>query len=98
MKPGDNVYIRLHKGYDIPATAVLGPKYSQQYAGPFKILEKVGRLAYRLKLPAHWRIHPVLSVAQLEPCLDPAADPFSRPRPNQPDSVFVEENTERVKS
>ena len=97
MKPGDYAYIRLHHGYDIPATAVLGPKLSQQYAGPFKILEKVGQLSYRLDLPTHWRIHPVLSVAQLEPA--PAGeDPYRRPRPTHPDSVFVEGDTELVKS
>ena len=98
MKEGDYALLRLHKGYNIPSTKVLGRKLSQQYAGPFKVLAKVGNLAYRLKLPEHWQIHPVFSIAQLEPCPDPTKDPFTRPRPDLPDSVFVEGDTERVKS
>jgi hypothetical protein len=62
MKAGDMALIRLHRGHDIPSTSVTGKKFGQQYAGPVKIPEKVGRLAYRLDLPSHWRIHPVLSV------------------------------------
>lgn len=96
MRVGDEALIRLHRGYDIPSTAVLGPKLSQQYTGPFKVTERVGRLAYRLDLPSHWRIHPVLSVAQLEPAT--SDDPFHRPRPDHPDSVFVEGDTATVKS
>ena len=98
MREGDYALIRLHHGYDIPSTAVLGRKYSQQYVGPFRVLKRVGRLAYRLDLPAHWRIHPVLSIAQLEPAPAPKDDPFQRPKPDHPDSVFVEGDTDRVKS
>jgi len=39
-------------------------------------------LAYRLKLPESWKIHPVLSVAQLEPA--PASDDFNRTAPPPP--------------
>jgi len=85
---GDRVYVTLHKGYDIPDTKTLGPKLSRQRTGPFKILERVGRLAYRLELPLHWRIHPVISIAHLEPAKE---DPFDRPVPNHPDAVFSDE-------
>ena len=39
----------------------LGPR---QY-GPFKILEKVGSLAYKLKTPKYWKIHLVFHVTML---------------------------------
>ena len=97
FRKGDQVLIRLHKGYDIPATALTGKKYGQQYAGPFKIVDRVGRLAYRLELPDHWRIHNVFTVAQLEPLPD-TEDPFHRPRPDNPPSVFVEGDTDNWKS
>lgn len=42
------------------------PKLEHKYPGPFEILEAVGKQAYRLKLPAEWRIHPVLHVSLLE--------------------------------
>ena len=54
LNPGDEVLLRLHKGYDIPATAVTGKKYGQQYAGPFKVVDRVGRLAYRLDISAQF--------------------------------------------
>ena len=37
-------------------------------------------------------------MAQLEPALDPSEDPFHRPRPEQPLSVFVEGDTDKHKS
>ena len=98
MKTGDYALIKLHHGYNISAIEVLGKKLSQQYIGSFKVLEKVGNLAYRLKLPDHWRIHSVLFIAQLESVPSPMDDFFNRSRPDQPDSVFVEGDTNRVKS
>nr|AUW31026.1 putative retrotransposable element [Cladonia uncialis subsp. uncialis] len=70
FRKDNEVLLRLHKGYDIPATAVTGRKYGQQYVGPFKILDRTGHLAYRLELLEHWRIHDVFTVAQLEPLPD----------------------------
>ena len=97
FKKDDKVLLHLHKGYDIPATAVTGKKYGAQYVGPFKIIDRVGHLAYRLDLPKQWRIHNVFTVAQLEPLPD-AQDPFNRPRPQHPPSVFVEGDTDNWKS
>ena len=65
FKEGDEVFLKLHHGYSIPGLA--NRKLSQQRVGPFKVLAKVGTLAYRLELPPVMRIHPVISVAQLEP-------------------------------
>ena len=97
FRKGDAVLLRLHKGYDVPATAITGKKYGQQYAGPFTIADRVGRLAYRLELPSHWKIHNVFTVAQLEP-LPNVEDPFHRTRPDHPPSVFVDGDTDNWKS
>ncbi len=51
FRVGDWANICLHHGYDIPANKAKGKKYSQLYVGPFRITDRVGRLAYRLKLP-----------------------------------------------
>ena len=81
LHPGDKVMLKLHKGYQIPGN--LGPKLGKQRVGPFTIERMVGRLACRLKLPPTWRIHPVVSVAQLEPAPnDP--DPHGRENPEPP--------------
>ena len=61
MKPGDKAWLRLHRGYCLPGKP--NRKLSQQRMGPFKILERIGQLAYRLELPERYKIHPVISVA-----------------------------------
>ncbi len=88
---GDWANIRLHHGYDIPANKNSGKKYGQQYVGPFRITDRVGRLAYRLKLPDQWKIHPVFSMAQLEHSPDPASDPYKCLRPTEPPAIITEQ-------
>lgn len=43
---------------------------------PFQIIERVGRLAYRLEIPTDWKIHLIFSIAQLEPAPAPNEDLF----------------------
>lgn len=73
-------------------------KLIQQYVGPFCILEKIGQLAYKLDISANWKIHPVFLVAQLKPAPNPAQDPFARPFPSHPPPVFVDRDTNVLKS
>lgn len=77
LNVGDRAFLRLHKGYRLPAEA--NPKLSNQYAGPFLVLRRQGRLAYELDIPNRWKIHPVVSVAQLEPA-PKGPDPYDRPK------------------
>ena len=98
FRKGDKVLLRLHKGYSIPqaVSTTKADKLGQRYVGPFDIVAKVGKQAYCLDIPGHWRVHPVFSIAPLEPW--PGHDPFQRPVPDQPDSVHVEGDTEEYKS
>ena len=73
---GDWAMLRLHKGYKIPSTLGVTTKLTQQYLGPFKVVERFGKLAYKLAVPVAWQVHPVFVVAQLEPCFAPQDDPF----------------------
>ena len=42
-------------------------KLSNQYLGPFKIIEVRERMNYRLELPENLHLHPVFHISQLEP-------------------------------
>lgn len=98
MKVGEWTMLRLHKEYSISLTARLTKKLTQQYVGPFHIVKKVGRLAYKLNISPDWRIYPIFSVAQLEPAPPPAKNSFARPFPSNPPPIFVKGNTDKVKS
>lgn len=67
FEPGQTVHLRLCQRYHLPGKPPR--KRSQQRTGPFKILDKVGPPAYSLKLPTNWKIHSVVSIAQLVPAV-----------------------------
>jgi hypothetical protein len=74
------VYVKLAKNEGYKLTGV-HTKLGQQRVGPFPIIGAIGFNAYKLDLPHSWLkmgVHPVLSVAQLEPAPE-EADPFERP-------------------
>jgi len=41
-------------------------KFTPRLYGPFKVLEKKGNRAFKLDIPARWKIHPVFHVSLLE--------------------------------
>lgn len=77
MEVGSYAYLRLHKGYTIPG--LRNRKLSPQRVGPFLIKRKVGNLAYKLQIAPVMRIHPVISIAQLE-AAPKKPDSFNRMR------------------
>lgn len=95
LKEGSEVFLKLHHGYSIPGLA--NRKLSQQRVGPFKVLAKVGPLAYRLELPPVMRIHPVISVAQLEPAASVSGpDRYGRRINLEPPPVVNENESEQT--
>lgn len=88
---GDKVYLRLHRGYNLPSQP--HHEFGIQRTGPFKVTERIGRLAYRLKLPEHWRVHDVFSIAHLEPA-PKTSDPYQRSQPPPTEPIIVDGSEE----
>ena len=80
-------FLRLHREYHL--SDHLSRKLIQQYCEPFWIQRRVSRLAYKMKLSAHWRIHPVIFIAQLESA-SKEANSYNRSRSSHSNSILVE--------
>jgi hypothetical protein len=90
INEGDIVYLRLHKGYELPGKPK--KKWSPTRAGPYRVLERINPLAFKLDLPTSSRIHPVVSAAHLwKPTQGP--DPFDRLTPPPPPIALEGENS-----
>lgn len=63
---GDMVYLKMqpyrHNALGLHKTLKLHSKFY----GPYRIIEKIGQVAYKLLLPVGCQIHPVLHVSQLK--------------------------------
>lgn len=82
----DWVFLRLQPYRQQTAASQAYTKLSPKYHGPFKILERIGPVAYRLQLPPNCRIHPIFHVSLLKQSLG-VHDPTSTDLPIQDDKV-----------
>ncbi|KAL5714908.1 hypothetical protein ACHQM5_016810 [Ranunculus cassubicifolius] len=85
----DMVFMRLQpyrqNSVSLWRNLTLAPKFY----GPYKILERVGKVAYRLELPADSLIHPVLHVSQLKKQLGTSTIPVIKLPTVTPSGEFL---------
>jgi hypothetical protein len=66
INEGDLVLFKLQPYVQSSLAPRANQKLSFKYFGPFEILDRVGAVAYKLKLPDQCAVHPVFHVSQLK--------------------------------
>jgi hypothetical protein len=65
------VYVKLKQHIQQSVARHANQKLSYKYFGPYLVLQTVGKVAYKIQLPATSQIHLVLHVSQLKKALPP---------------------------
>ncbi|PNX73902.1 transposon Ty3 gag-pol polyprotein, partial [Trifolium pratense] len=65
------VHVKLQPYRQSSVSGVKYNKLQKRYFGPFRVLERIGQVAYKLELPSHSKIHNVFHCSLLKPYLGP---------------------------
>ena len=69
-------------------------KLQHQFTGPYRVIQKVSPVAFKLDLPPSLKIHPVFHVSLLRPYKDPASIANRDPPPPSPPAVTIDDHLE----
>ena len=73
-------------------------KLNAKFHRPFKVLEAVGKLAYKLELPLTWTIHNTFHESKLKPAHEPTFPKQKEPHPRPPPNIINGEEEHKVKT
>ena len=80
FKEGDKVVINRRNLGLIRDEKGRGDKFLARYEGPFEIIKKISAVAYRLRMPGSYSIHPVLNIEHLEKYKESPSEFGERPQ------------------
>ena len=81
---GDEVFLRLQPYIQSSVVRRANHKLAFKFFSPFRVVARVGEVAYKLALPDASRVHPVFHVSQLRPCIGPRPPVVTKlPEPNE---------------
>lgn len=63
---GDQVLLKIQPYHQLSIARRENPKLAQRYFGPYKVLDRIGEVAYRLELRSSSCIHDVIHVSKLK--------------------------------
>ncbi|CCO34283.1 hypothetical protein BN14_08378 [Rhizoctonia solani AG-1 IB] len=90
FEPGDKVLINPHSLNLLKHHQVKGNKFTMQYEGPFEVMEQISPVAYRIRLPASYKMHPIINIAHLESYKESPPEFGSGPTQHIPRQDFQE--------
>lgn len=76
---GDMVFLKIQPYKLKKLTKKVNQKLSPRFYGPYEILQKLGAIAYKLKLPEDTRVHPIFHVSLLKKAVAPNVEPQPLP-------------------
>ncbi len=100
FEEGDLVVLNPHSLDMVKRNQDKGDKLLMRYDGPFEIVRKLSPITYQLRLPANYRMHPVLNIAHLEKYEQSPPEfgvrPTTRMRPEEFQDLVQEVEIERI--